>query len=53
LVDKYIITVIPVILGDGIPLFTGGNDDICLELEGTKMYGDVAELRYRKKGLME
>ena len=30
LIDKYIITIIPTILGDGIPLFKGENPEIRL-----------------------
>ena len=48
LIDKYIVTVIPTILGKGIPLFRGVHDDLELKLVGTKTYGDVVELRYTK-----
>ncbi len=46
LIDKYIITIIPTILGDGIPLFLGKNPEIKLKLIETKNIGDMVELTY-------
>ncbi|CAG9623230.1 dihydrofolate reductase family protein [Sutcliffiella rhizosphaerae] len=48
LIDEYIITVAPTILGSGIPLFKESEKQIKLELLGIKNYGQFAELRYRK-----
>ncbi len=45
-VDEIIISVIPVILGKGVPLFTGMKE-IELELVKTKEYGQLAEIHYR------
>jgi dihydrofolate reductase len=49
LVDKYIITIIPTILGAGIPLFLGGNPEIQLKLIGTKTNDGMVELMYVKR----
>lgn len=49
LIDKYIITVIPTILGSGIPLFQKDHSDVNLKLASTKTYGDIAELTYYKR----
>lgn len=46
LIDKYIITIIPTILGDGIPLFLGKNPEIKLKLIETINIGDMVELTY-------
>ena len=46
LIDKYIITVIPTILGGGIPLFQGTHPSVSLSLIGTRTFGDVVELTY-------
>ena len=45
-VDEIIITVIPVILGRGVSLFTGIKETK-LELVKAKEYGQLAELHYR------
>jgi len=45
MIDAYIITVVPVILGGGIPLFTDGAQ-ADLKLESVKKIGDMAQLRY-------
>ncbi len=49
LVDQYIITVIPTILGDGIPLFHVGNPEIRLSLTGTRVTDGMVELRYTRR----
>lgn len=49
LVDKYIITIIPTILGEGIPLFLGENPEIQLKLIGTKTNDGMVELMYMKR----
>ncbi len=46
LIDKYIISVIPIILGDGIPLFSHKNRKIQMSLTNINSYGNVAELTY-------
>lgn len=46
LVDELIIQVAPVILGEGIPLFTQGNHGMRLLLTDIKQYNQFAELRY-------
>ncbi len=48
LIDEYIITVMPVIHGGGIPLFLGGHEPLGLKLVGTKTHGNVIELNYIK-----
>lgn len=49
LIDKYIITIIPTILGDGIPLFSKENPEIKLRLVETKEFDGMVELRYIKR----
>lgn len=49
LIDKYIITIIPIILGDGIPLFIGENPEIRLKLIETKTFDGMVELTYAKR----
>lgn len=48
LLDDLTISVIPVVLGDGIPLFGGGVPERGLVLEGTEAYPTgLVQLRYR------
>ena len=46
-VDEIIITMIPVILGKGIPLFQNIESAIKLELIKTKKYSKLADLHYK------
>lgn len=46
LVDEFIISYIPVILGSGIPLFKTGNAEVKLRLIDVKQYGQMAQLHY-------
>jgi dihydrofolate reductase len=47
LIDEYIISIIPVILGDGIPLFQYVNDDGAVQLTGTQTFSSgVVQLSY-------
>lgn len=48
LIDEYIITLIPVVLGEGIPLFHPEDSSMTLNLEGVDRLGDMVVLRYRK-----
>ncbi|NDL66470.1 dihydrofolate reductase family protein [Anaerotalea alkaliphila] len=47
-IDRYIITIIPVLLGEGIPLFVESGKENRLELEGVRPLDGMVELRYRK-----
>lgn len=49
LIDEFIVTVAPVILGSGIPLFKEGNHQVNLSLKGTKTYNQFVELHYEVK----
>jgi len=49
LIDKYIISIIPTILGGGIPLFLEKNPEIKLKLIETKNIDGIVELTYVKK----
>lgn len=49
IIDKYIITVIPTILGEGIPLFIKENPEIKLRLVETKVVDGMTELTYIKR----
>lgn len=46
LVDEYIITTAPIILGDGIPLFKANNPEIKLNLKSTRQYGEFVQYHY-------
>ncbi|MCM2587948.1 dihydrofolate reductase family protein [Rossellomorea marisflavi] len=49
LVDEFIITVAPVILGNGIPLFREGDRSLNLTLKGTQSFNQFVELHYEVK----
>ena len=49
LIDEMQLTVAPVLLGDGIPLFQKGGYAANLELVGTRTYGEFVELHYLLK----
>ena len=49
LIDKYVITIIPTILGEGIPLFFSNNPEIKLRLIETKVVDGMVELVYVRK----
>ena len=46
LIDEYMITVTPTILGTGIPLFKEKNPEIALTLLETKRFGQFVQLHY-------
>ncbi|MEH3054970.1 MAG: dihydrofolate reductase family protein [Patulibacter minatonensis] len=47
LLDQVIVTVIPVVLGKGLPLFAGASFRKALELQGSQAYADgLVQLRY-------
>lgn len=52
LIDQYIITVAPVLLGAGLPMFSGaaGHAPHALELLGVRHFGSFVETRYAKRG---
>ncbi|WP_346888763.1 dihydrofolate reductase family protein [Clostridium sp. UBA1056] len=49
LIDKYIITIIPTILGEGIPLFIKENSEIKLKLIENKNIDGMVELTYVRR----
>jgi len=49
LVDEFIISVIPILLGKGIPLFKNGNPEVELELVHMRQFGQIAQLHYKKR----
>ena len=50
LVDRFIITIIPVLLGEGIPLFKGNSNEKFLRLVDVKSYDSgVVQLSYQTK----
>jgi dihydrofolate reductase len=49
LVDEFIITIAPTILGNGIPLFKEGNHQLDLSLKETKKFNQFIELHYEVK----
>ncbi|HBP63570.1 MAG TPA: dihydrofolate reductase [Desulfosporosinus sp.] len=49
LVDEYIITVAPMILGKGIPLFETDNPRLRLSLRESKQFGEFVQLHYLRK----
>jgi len=50
LVDEFIITIAPTILGDGILLFKGGDYQVDLSLKGTRKFNQFVEIHYEVKG---
>ena len=46
LVDEYILNIAPVILGDGIPLFCPGTQEVLI-FQGMQRFGQFVELRYQ------
>jgi len=46
-VDEIIVTIIPVILGKGLPLFKNTGNEIKLELIKTKKYAQLVDLHYK------
>lgn len=48
-VDELQVTIAPVLLGDGIPLFPSGNYEEKLQLIDTRTYGQFVELHYLVK----
>jgi dihydrofolate reductase len=47
LIDEFIITVIPIVLGEGIPLFAEGHGEHQLKLQNIKSYDSgVIQLSY-------
>ncbi|WP_042472553.1 dihydrofolate reductase family protein [Bacillus ndiopicus] len=48
LIDEYIITVTPHILGSGIPMFKEKNPEINLVLLETKRYGQFVQMHYKR-----
>ena len=49
LIDEITVTVAPVIIGEGIPLFREGKYHLDLELTGTATYNQFVELNYKVK----
>ncbi len=49
LIDKYIITIIPTLLGYGIPLFLEQNLEIKLRLVGMRAFDGMVELSYVRR----
>lgn len=51
LVDEFIISIVPVLLGDGTRLFKDGRPEQELELVNTKTFGTgLTQLHYRRRG---
>jgi dihydrofolate reductase len=46
LIDELIITIAPVIIGSGIPLFKEGDYQLDLRLQGTRTFNQFVELQY-------
>ena len=49
LIDEYNISVIPTILGSGIPLFHQHPEELKLKLVHVKTYNGIAELLYERR----
>lgn len=49
-IDRYEISVLPVLIGKGIPLFYSFDREIALKQIGVKKYGEIVQLSYRTKG---
>lgn len=48
-IDKFFVTVIPTILGDGIPLFKKHENELKLKLTSTNQYNGIIDLVYEKR----
>lgn len=48
-VDAYIITIAPAIIGSGIPLFKPQSAEVNLELKGVRRFGQFVELHYTNR----
>lgn len=51
LIDEYILTVAPVLIGKGIPLFKKMEGEVELELLGTRQFNQFVELHYKMKNI--
>ena len=49
LIDEWIISIAPVLIGKGIPLFQEFDFEIPLKLKSVKAYGQFAQLHYERK----
>jgi len=49
LIDEFIVTIAPVIIGNGIPLFNKQDTEIELELKSVRRFNQFVELHYIKK----
>ncbi|WP_160687729.1 dihydrofolate reductase family protein [Clostridium sp. C2-6-12] len=49
LVDEFIITISPIIIGSGIPLFNNNDFELELRLKGTRRFNQFVELHYEVK----
>lgn len=49
LIDEIIVTIAPILLGEGIPLFKPDFSPLELTLQQTKTYGQFVELHYNVK----
>lgn len=49
LIDEFIITLAPTLLGAGIPLFSEGDYQLDLSLKGVQCFNQFVELRYEMK----
>lgn len=49
LVDEFIISIMPTILGEGISLFKSNNPEINLKLINIQQYGEIAQLYYERR----
>ena len=47
LIDEYVVTITPHILGSGVPLFQDKNPEINLTLTDTKRFGQFVNLYYK------
>lgn len=49
LIDEWIISIAPTLIGKGIPLFQENDVEIPLKLKSVKSYGQFAQLHYERK----
>jgi dihydrofolate reductase len=49
LIDEFIITVAPIILGNGIPLFKKDSPEFILSLNSFRRFGEFVQLHYARK----
>lgn len=49
LIDEFILTIAPAIIGEGVPLFKEADYQVDLILKGTKCFNQFVEVHYERR----